>query len=154
MDKSEKKVIDGIRQFGWHIINVTEDENGPGFSYSIGLFKTFNHPEILIVGLKLELSQILINNIGYDIKNGRIYESGQFYDGILDNFKCSMVNVSPDYYKTYVGFGIWYYDNSNFPLMQCIYPTIKGFYPWEKDWPEDLRKLQPILGDIQDLNKK
>jgi len=65
-----------------------------------------------------------------------------------------MDNVAPDYYKPYVGFGIWYYDNSNFPLMQCIYPTIKGFYPWEKDWPEDLRKLQPILGDIQDLNKK
>lgn len=70
MDKGDKKLLDDIDEFGWHVLKVLEDDNGPGFCYSVGLFKTFGHPEIIIVGLKLDLAHTLINNIGHDIKNG------------------------------------------------------------------------------------
>jgi len=70
LDEGEKKLVADIEELGWHVLKVLEDDNGPGFVYSVGLFKTFNHPEIIIVGLKLDLAHILINNIGVDIKNG------------------------------------------------------------------------------------
>jgi len=147
LDKGDKKLIDDIGQFGWHVLKVLEDDNGPGFAYSVGLFKTFKHPEIIIIGLKLDLAHILINNIGEDIKKGKRYESGQLYNNILDDFKCLMFDVPKEKYKKYVGYGLWYYEGDNFPLLQCIYPTVNGIYPWEKEWPEDIIDLQPILGD-------
>jgi len=153
MDKWDKKLIDDIDKYGWHVLKIFEADKGPGFVYSVGLFKTYNHPEIIIVGLKLDLAHILINNIGEDIKNGLRFQSGQMYNDILDNFKCLMIDVKKEHYKEYVGNGLWYYEGDNFPLMQCIYPTVKGIYPWEKDWPEDIKYLQPILGDIGQIKK-
>jgi hypothetical protein len=153
MDKGDKKFLSDINQYGWHVIKVMEDEKGPGFTYSVGLFKTYNHPEILIVGLKPDLAHILINNIGEDIKSGKTYKSGIFYDDIIENYKCLMITVTQDNYRDYVGFGYWYYKNYNFPLLQCIYPTLKGIYPWESDWPEDIKELQPVLGDLDGILK-
>jgi len=154
LDNGDKKLIDDIEKVGWHVLKVLEDDNGPGFAYSVGLFKTFQHPEIIIIGLKLDLAHILINNIGEDIKNGKQYQSGQLYTDILDDFKCLMLDVPKKNYKKYVGYGRWYYEGNNFPLLQCIYPTVKGIYPWEKDWPEDIIDLQPILGDSGQIKKE
>ncbi len=148
MDKGDEKLLADIEEFGWHVLNITEDESGPRFSYSVGLFKTFGHPEIIIIGLKHELAHVLINNIGHDIKSGKKYQSGQFYADILDNFDCLMIDVKKEHFREHVGYGGWYYKGDNFPLLQCIYPTVKGIYPWDKNWPEDIRYLQPILGDI------
>lgn len=151
INKGKQKILTDIEKFGWHIINVMEGKNYPGFAYSIGLFKSYKHPEIIIIGLKPELAQVLINNIGYDIKNGSIYNSDKFYSNILDNYDCKMIEVLKGNYKEYVGLGIWYYENDNFPLLQCIYPTLNGIYPWDKTWPKEIIEYQPILGKIKTI---
>lgn len=121
------------------------DDVGPGFGYSIGFYKTFNHPEIIIVGLKLDLIHTLINNIGHDIQNGKVFKSGNFHADIIDGFDCKMLKVSKQFYDLYVGQALWFYENDDFPLLQCIYPTIKGIYPWESNWPEEIKDIQPVL---------
>lgn len=137
-------VQNNIDEYGWHVINVLEDDQGPSFSYSIGLYKSFGHPEVIFIGLKIELAHLLINNIGESIREGFIYENDKFYTDILDNYKCRMLKVDEYYYNKYVGRGLAYY-NASFPLFQCIYPTVNGIYPWEKELPEEIRLTQPIL---------
>jgi hypothetical protein len=73
MDKGDEKLLNDIEKYGWHVVKVMEDDRGPRFAYSVGLYKTYNHPKIIIIGLKLDLAHVLINNIGEDIKNGKIY---------------------------------------------------------------------------------
>lgn len=154
LTQGDKKLLADIDEFGWHVLKVMEDDQGPGFCYSVGLFKTFNHPEIIIVGLKLDLAHLLINNIGEDIKNGRTYQSGQFYPDILTNFDCLMLQATEDNYDEYFGYGQWYYNGADFPVLQCIYPTVKDVYPWEADWPTEIQSLQPILGDLTGIKLK
>lgn len=144
----DKKLLADIDEVGWHVVGVLTDDEGPGFAYSIGLFKSFGHPEIVIIGLKIDTAHVLINNIGHDIKNGKVFVPGRFYDGILDNFKCLLVDVPKERYEEFFGYGLWYYKSDNFPVLQCIYPTVKGIYPWELAWPDSIRDLQPILGDV------
>jgi hypothetical protein len=146
--EQQEKLISDIDTHGWHVLKVMADDSGPGFCYSVGLHKTFNHPEILIIGLKLELAHLLINNIGHDIKEGRTFLSGQFYTGILDNFKCLLLDVNKIYYDEYFGYAKWYYTNNDFSVLQCIYPTVKGVFPWDNNWPIDIKNLQPILGQL------
>ena len=51
MNSPDKRVLADIREYGWHVVKVFSRHGGPDFAYSIGIFETFVHPEILIVGL-------------------------------------------------------------------------------------------------------
>jgi len=145
------KIKTNIEHYGLHVIKVLEDENNPPFGYSIGLFETYGHPEILIVGLKLDLIHSLINIIAEKIKEGAVFAHGKYYPDILTNFNCYFTTVERSYYEEYVQQAINFYGSNNFPLLQCIYPTIKNIYPWQAEWPEDIAYLQPILGETIDV---
>jgi hypothetical protein len=132
-DKLEIKLLNDIEKYGLQVMRVLNEGASPGFSYSIGLFKTY----------------ILINNMAEDIKNGNVFEPLNYYTGILGDFKCYIVKVRPTNYDGYVGQAQRYYKNDDFPIVQCVYPTTKGIYPWEKSWPESIKDLQPILGEIK-----
>lgn len=147
LSDSDKKVFDDVEQYGWHVVKVMGDDSGPGFGYSVGLFKTFGQPEMIIIGLRLDLIHSVINDIGEDLRNGRSYQSGGFYSGFIEGYDCYFVNVDVKYYSEYVGYARWFYKGDEFPLLQCIYPTKKSVYPWQNDWPEEISGLQPILAD-------
>jgi hypothetical protein len=144
-DKSEQKALDDIREYGLHIIMVGEDDKGPGFAYSIGLFENYAHPEVIIIGLKPELSHRLLNNMAYDIKEGKTFSTGEFHEDILDDFLCYFGDVPQNKYRDYVGWACWYYEGDDFPLIQCVYPTVKGIFPWEANFPEDARWFCEML---------
>jgi hypothetical protein len=144
-DESEQKALDDIREFGLHVIGVAEDEAGPGFAYSIGLFENYAHPEIIIIGLRQELAHILINNIAFDIKEGKTFTPGEFHQGVLDNFLCYFGEVPLERCRDYVGWAQWFYGGDGFPLVQCIYPDTKGVFPWEPEFPEDLKQNCELL---------
>ena len=137
-------VQENIAQYGWHLISVMEDEEGPSFSYSIGLYETFGHPEVILIGLTIDLAQSLINNIGHTIKEGGSYAEEKFYSDILDNYDCKMLKVHEAHYAEYVGRAMDHY-NAPFPLIQCVYPTVQGAFPWDEEWPKDLDFTQPVL---------
>src|SRR2546423_4164811 len=101
----DKKLVSDVEIYGWHVVKVIGDKTGPGFGYSVGLYKSFKHPEILIVGLDLELIHSLINNIGYEIRTGKVFQPNNFYSDIIDGFDCYFTSVENRYYRDYVGYG-------------------------------------------------
>ncbi len=143
---SNQQILSDIALHGCHIIHVLSDETGSGFSYSVGLFHTFKHPEIIFIGLKQDLAQVLINNICYDIKNGKSFASGQSYPDILDDFQCAMIEVKKEFYDEYFGRAHEFYKSDAFPVLQCVYPTVSGVFPWDENAPEGFIKHQPVLG--------
>ena len=113
------------------------------------MYKTFGHPEVIIIGLKMDLLHSIINGIGEDIRNGNVFPPGQYYSGLIEGFDCYFTTVEKKYYDEYVGYAKWYYKGTDFPLTQCIYPTVKGVYSWHKEWPKEIQTLQPVLGNIK-----
>lgn len=146
-DAAEQKALDDIREYGLHIMSVFEDEDGPGFAYSIGLQENYAHPEIIIIGLKIDLAHNLLNNMAFDIGEGKTFTASAFHEGILDDFLCYFGEVHQKHFKNYVGWNRWFYEGDNFRLLQCVYPTVHGIYPWEPDFPEDTKWLCPMLVD-------
>jgi len=147
--KLNKEVQDNIDKFGLNVRHVLAENDLPPFSYSIGLVKSYCHPEIIIVGLKQQLAHLLINNMATDIKKGKVFVPFKYEPNILDDFNCYFIEVEKSNYDQYVGGAQQYYKGDEFPLLQCIYPTIKGIYPWEEKWPESIKNLQPILGPLK-----
>lgn len=136
-DDAERKTLLDVKKHGLQIIHVFGNEDHPHFSYTVGLFESYLHPEIIIIGLKRELAQVLLNNMAYDIKNGKNYTVGEFHEGVIDDFLCYFGEVPKSKYKESVGWAIWFYEGCDFPLIQCVYPTVSGKFAWEKDFPED-----------------
>lgn len=42
----DEQIDHAIRAHGWWVLNVASGDHDPGFAYSVGLVKTFDHPEI------------------------------------------------------------------------------------------------------------
>jgi hypothetical protein len=148
LSDGDKKFLNDIEEYGWNVTKVLEDESGPGFGYSTGLFKSYKHPEIIIIGLKLDLIHSIINGIGEDVRNGKAFLPGNFYSGLIEGFDCYFISVEKKYYDEYMGYAKWYYKGVDFPMIQCVYPTVKGIYPWQQNWPKEIENLQPVLGII------
>jgi len=59
--------------------------------------------------------------------------------------------VSPDHFDDYLGWDEWLYGGKDFNVLQIVYPTTDGIWPWEPGACEWFRARQPILSD--DLRK-
>jgi hypothetical protein len=76
VDDGDRKLLADVKQVGWHVIKVAGDDEGPAFAYSIGLFHSFQHPEIVTFGLDVTDMHRMINAIGEAVRG-----NGTFTDG-------------------------------------------------------------------------
>ncbi len=147
--KSEQQVLDNIEKYGFSVIHVAESYNGadeePGFSYSIGLYKTYQLPEILIIGLDQELRHALIDNICTGYEEGTGLKVGAFNPDIVEHFDCLVVDVEKEHYPEYLGWARWFYKGDDFPTVQVVYPDLLGCFPWDKDFSRHIK--QPVLNE-------
>jgi hypothetical protein len=47
----ERRLLANISEHDWQCASVAGDESSPSFSYTIDLFQSFGHPELVIFGL-------------------------------------------------------------------------------------------------------
>jgi hypothetical protein len=126
-DPSDQKFLSQIETYGWNVTNVfrREGEIGPDWSYSTGLFHSFQHPEIVIFGLELDNMQKIVNTIGSAIKGGARFESGNEYQDILARCGCQFRTVDASRYKDYLGWAIWFYNGEQFPVCNVFGRTAR-----------------------------
>jgi hypothetical protein len=145
-DESDRKLLADIERVGWALISIMEDEQGPGFTYSVGLFHTLGQPEIVLMGLPIDVAQSLINDMGEAIRGGRRFEAGKQYDDIAAGFPLAFVGVGEQHYREYLGYARWFYHGSDFPVLQCVWPDKAGRFPWEPEYDGRYLDVQPLLG--------
>lgn len=132
MDTFERTIKD-IIDFGYQTINVSDDLGLP-FSYTVGLFRTFNHPEIIISGLRSEIANQLLSDIALKLKKGVHRQEDKTYDDLIDGFPCVFKKVQRYNYDEYLGRAIWLYQGYEFPVLQCIWPSKDNKFPWENGY--------------------
>ena len=145
LSQEVKKLISNIEKYGLGIIHILRDETGPEYSFTIGLFDNFKHPEMTIIGLPKEVSHQILNNLGEQIKSGKKYESNIQYEGLIKRYKCHSKKVAKKYYKEYFGSALWYYNGNKFPVIQIVWPDKNKYYPWDSNFNEDFKWFQPVL---------
>ena len=145
-DEDERHVIEDVQQYGWHIVLIEDDPEGPAFAYSIGMWHTLKQPEIIIFGLSsTETMGNIINVVGEAMRKGTKFEDWMESDQILDGYNCIFRNVDPAFYPDYLGFAMWFHRPDDFPVLQCVLPDREGRYPWHPKCPAELQARQPVL---------
>lgn len=144
-DADEQRVIDDVNTHGWHLVGIEDDPEGPGFVYSIGMFHTLGHPEIIIFGLSTEAMCQIVNGIGDEVRRGAKFQDWHESDQILDGYSCMFRTVPTDVYPEYLGYAMWFYRPEPFPVLQCVWPDKHHRYPWQSNCQAEACESQPIL---------
>jgi hypothetical protein len=148
MSDSDAKLLHDVQRVGWHVIKVfaLEAAERPDWAFSIGLFHSFAHPEVVLFGLPLDRCMTLVNVIGRAVQAGKRYQHGEKYADILqDPYKCAFRQVPRARYRDYVGYALWFYEDDLFPLLQCFWPDKEGRFPWDNGCDDYVRDAQPVL---------
>jgi hypothetical protein len=122
-----------IQTHGWHVLKVMADESGPAFAYSIGLYETFKHPEVLLFGFEFDLMHVIINNIGFEVRNGMSFRPDQRDEGVLDDYEVEFKAVLPKFLDELVGTALDYYGGPVFTVLQCVLPDKAHRFPWDPE---------------------
>ncbi|WP_160713261.1 DUF4262 domain-containing protein [Chitinophaga solisilvae] len=145
MAVSNKKIQKGIDKDGCFFIVVPPENHVPGYVYSIGLFQKFNHPEIICIGLEEDDLGTLVNNACELVKRGQTLCLSTNYTEFLQGVSVQFLLVDKLHYPYYLNEAIDFYDSSDYPAIQLIWPDEQGLFPWEPEYNSDYKFLQPLL---------
>jgi hypothetical protein len=136
---------DNIEKFGLHVLSVMGTQYSPSFSYSVGLYQTYNHPEIICIGLPINLGHTIINDVAAIIQSGETISINKNYDNIFENSSAVFLEVDQRNIADYFGTAINYYGKSNFHALQLVWTDRNDKFPWEADFEAEFLHIQPLL---------
>jgi hypothetical protein len=123
-----------IEHFGWVVQAVFPTEHDAikvAWSYTIGLTRHFDHPEIIITGLTPDLAQTLLNDVGGRVSKGECFGPEQLYDGIIAKYAVKFRRVLDVTAGDYFNIGAHYYQGYDFTALQMLWPDTDGRFPDE-----------------------
>jgi len=144
-DEADLKVIRDVREHGWHVVAIPPEAGTPGWVFSIGIFQTLRHPEIVVFGLDQNVAHFVVNEIGARIRSGKRFQHGSEAGGLLEGVRCTFRDILINWYEPFLGTAMWYYRGTDFPAIQCIWPDHEQHYPWEPQFQKNWKWAQPLL---------
>ena len=145
MDDGEKKALKDITQFGRHVIHVLEDNEHPCFTYSIGIEQSTGQPELIVAGLKRDLAHYIVNEYNRRVRAGNRFSPGDRADGFIEGFQVEFRPVDKSHYRDYFGWAFWLYKGDTFEVLQLVWPTTSGIWPWDSSASDWYKYVQPVL---------
>jgi len=147
LDEADKKLLADVERYGWHCLHVHDRDTIPHWSFSIGVFESWQHPELVVFGLKEETAHTLLAQLVNRVKEGERFTVEHDYDDILDDYSCRFVTVDPQWYAAFLGYAQWFYESADgFPALQLVWPDKGGRYPWD-DGFAITDGTQPVLAE-------
>lgn len=144
-EEQNAKALNDVNTYGCHVLKVFGDESEPLFAYSIGIEETSHQPDLIVVGLKLDLGHRIINEYNRRVRLGEVFHPNTLYDGFLDGFPVAFSPVLKQHYREYLVWGLWFYRGDDFRVFQLVYPNTSGRWPWDPGASDDFRRLTPLL---------
>jgi len=141
-----------VEEYGWHGVAVSGEGSAPGFIFTIGLWRTYKHPEIILFAPSQDPQGMAgrLLAVAKRIAAGEKFETTKSYEGLFGRFSGTFRRVDPHWYVHYLGTAAAYYENFEFPAIQLFWPDSKGRFPWSNDFTPDLRQYQPTLYAVEE----
>jgi Domain of unknown function (DUF4262) len=123
----------------------------PSFSYTIGLYKSYAHPELIVFGLPPATAAGLLRDIALKAREGTPFNLSEPTDKLLADCDVLFVEVPKSAFAQYALSAVRYYGEEEFPSFQVVWPSaFDGHYPWDSDADPEFVAIQPVLGRPND----
>jgi hypothetical protein len=148
----QAKLAKDIERVGWVAIGVmpTEDDPIDPFTYTLNLWRKFDHPELIVTGMRQEVAHSMIAGFISRIEQGDRFDTSLDHPKALQGqgdktYTAAIRPVTPTQRDEHLRFADWWNGGEDFPAMQIVWPDPAGLFPWEDGY--DRRYLQPLLTD-------
>jgi Domain of unknown function (DUF4262) len=147
MDEPDRKILEDIEKFGCSVMHIAAEDDLPPFAFSVGITRSANAPEVIVIGLKEPMAHFVVNEYNRRVRGGEAVTPGQKYTGFVEGFEVLGIDVHASNYDEYLGYNLWLYQGPNFKVVQLVYPNTSGVWPWEKPVGDWFRSWQPLLNE-------
>ena len=149
-----------IKEQGWHMTVIKPEGDIPAIVYTIGLYYSFQQPELIMVGLPFEMMLQVLGEMSSAIKRGvRFKDRDTSSDFLMNDIPVEFVEIESEEEKDkYMTIGQAFYTEflktaTTIPVLQVLWPDENGFLPYERDCSYSVKYRQPILADIEIKNR-
>lgn len=139
LNKEDDRTIGHIEEFGCSVVQVKKTEYGLGWSYTVGVYDTAGNPEIITVGLPEKTALFALNEATKRLRSGVDLTQGRHRD-IVGDVECEFRPVDPKWVKQLMGWAIWFYGGTDFPVLQVIYPDLENRFPEEEGFDDTFER--------------
>lgn len=148
--QNDELVRTNIAEYGCHVISVFDPEGKePTFSYSVGIQEDCDAPEAIVIGVRPELGHSMINEYKDQVRRNGRFTRGVLYPGFLDGFSIYVEPARSNRLGKYTLGCDRYYRGKSYEVVQLIYPTTSGVWPWQTSATEWFKTNQPMLGRVR-----
>lgn len=137
-----------VAEFGWHRVLIPGEDRG-GFVFTIGLWKTYKHPEIILfapsddpTGIAGQLPALVKR-----VAAGETFTTDRVYEGVFGRHSGHFRKVDPLWLPSFLGTAGLFYGSFDFPVLQLFWPDKEGLFPWQGGFSADLFPYQAILSE-------
>ena len=144
LDAADLRLMADVAEAGFHVVSGASNGAAPAFAFSVGLFRTCDHPEVAIFGLSADALEGAVRRMAERVRGGDRLETGDVVHGILDVRDVTFRRIALHHYPARLGHAVWYHGGARFPALQAIWSD-GGLFPWDRWFTRDLRDAQPVL---------
>ncbi len=149
MPQSEK-IAWVVETQGWCAEPVPADVDAqqPPYTYTIGFESSYDHAEVVIIGLQPVAARGLMSMMAEHLAAGGILPVGTF-TGLLDSgLPSALLPLDLEIHAGAFPGAVEFHGDRPFRMEQFVWPDKNGLLPWNEGYDERLRLAQPILGEI------
>lgn len=130
------RMREDIQRYGWHCVQIAQDAKGPGYSFTVGLLETHQHPELVVMGLPPEVAHTILGMAVEQIAQGYKFFESQRSDALLEGHDCLLHRVSPTAYRAYLALAVERHRDAptGFAALQILWPDPEGRFPEEEGY--------------------
>jgi Domain of unknown function (DUF4262) len=141
----QQQLLADIAESGVHIAHV-EDDDGDSYSYTVGLWASFEQPEVIVFGMPEDVARDLLDTVADEAAEDRKFRAGEKHDGLLIGYPARFFDVPAEPRTRLLPHAAWAYEDAEFPCVQLVWPDKQGRWPWEPGVRDGFAAAQPVLG--------
>ncbi|MEP6669878.1 MAG: DUF4262 domain-containing protein [Chthoniobacter sp.] len=143
-DPLDERIYREILADGCAILSFNGSPTAPEFTYSVGLYLNFLHPEVLLMGLHPDTAAGIIARLRDEADRGLMMEAGSVRTDLFEDGRpVRFIPAPQERYLDYLGRNCSFYfslfvpsipvPDFHFPVLQGIWPDRQGRFPDEPD---------------------
>lgn len=132
------KLARDIGEYGWAATAVapTEDHPGEVFCYTVGLYRSYDHPELVIVRMNPDTAHAILGDLVSRIKAGERFEADRRYPELFNGrnrrYDAFFLDVEEGNRDKYLLGAKRWNAYEEFPALQVVFPDPANLMPWEE----------------------
>jgi hypothetical protein len=142
----DRKLINGVRERGWGVLAIPEDEVSAGWAFTIGLWHSYRSPEVAVFGLDGPVMMRCLNALGDQVAAGRPVVAHEEREGIINNHAVTLKPVHDGWRRAFLGTAHGFYRATRgVSFLQLLWPDRAGLFPGQVGFMPQYGELQPRL---------